>query len=185
MSNVKSPLGFWKTSLIYGALAGALVILMMLLMLYSFGLPSYPGAALVSFLQILFVLSLLFFGMKRFRNIDQAGSLKFSKALLLGLIMSLVAGLAYASVSEIYIALTGDFFIQTFTDYLIEQETAKGVSGEDLATFMDKMEILKENYAKPGYRIPRTFMELFPMAFIVSFISALILHRPKFWARRG
>ena len=99
--------------------------------------------------------------------------------------MSLIAGAAYVAVTEIYTAFAGDYFIDSYMAALIEQQKTNGVSGEALAEFTAKMEALKTNHAKASYRIPATFMELFPMAFIVSLVSALVLHRPKFWARQG
>lgn len=122
--------------------------------------------------------------MKRFRDLEQGGIIKFSQALLLGLAMSLFAGVAYVIVWEIYLMMTDSSFIQIYTDQLIEQQKSKGISGEALTEFIEKMKEMKDNYAKPGFRIPLTFAEIFPMGFIVTLISALILHKPKLWARK-
>jgi len=150
-----------------------------------FGLRSSAGSQAFGFLLMFFILSLIFFGMKRFRDLTQGGIIKFSQGLLLGLAMSLFAGIAYVIVWEIYLSLTDNSFIQTYTDHLIEQQKSKGISGEALTDFMKKMDDMKVNYAKPGFRIPLTFAEIFPIGFIVSLISALLLHKPKFWARKG
>jgi len=93
MAKSNAPFGFWKTALVYGGLAGALVILMMLSIFYTVGIKISTPAMIFAFSSIFIVLSLLFFGMRRFRNIDQAGEIKFSKAILLGLAMSFIAGL--------------------------------------------------------------------------------------------
>lgn len=177
--------GFWKTAFIYGGLAGFLIISVMVSGFLVFGLQSTAGSQAFGFLLMFFILSLIFFGMKRFRDLEQGGIIKFSQALLLGMAMSLFAGLAYIIVWEIYLAMTDSRFIQIYTDQLIEQQKSKGISSESLADFIEKMNEMKENYAKPGYRIPLTFLEIFPMGFIVSLISALSLHRPKLWARKG
>lgn len=184
MSTTQQSSGFWKTAFIYGLPAGLLIILLMIGSFSAFGFHSDASSQVVGFLLMFFILSLIFFGMKRFRDQNQGGVIKFSKALLLGMAMSLFAGLAYVFVWEIYIAVTGNVFVAEYTDHLIEQQRAKGVSGEALTAFIDKMEAMKTNYAKPGYRIPLTFSEIFPMGFIVTLISALLLHRPKFWARK-
>jgi len=122
---------FWKTALIYGGLAGFLIISMMLISFEARGFHSDLGSMIVGFLVMFFILSLIFFGMKRFRDREQGGVIKFSKALLLGLAMSLFAGLAYVTVSEIYMAMTNHEFIGEYTNHLIEREKTKGVSGPE------------------------------------------------------
>ena len=185
MTTTRSALGFWKTAALYGIPTGLLIICMMVGSMTFFGLHSGASAKAVGFLIMFVILSLIFFGIKRFRDIDQGGVIKFSKALLLGLSMSLFAGIAYVLIWEIYIGFTGDSFVIHYTDHLIAEKEAKGVSGEALANFVTKMEEMKANYAKPGFRIPLTFFEIFPMGFLITLFSALILHIPKFWARKG
>jgi len=184
MTATRSKFGFWKTALIYGGLAGFLIISIMVAGFLTLGLQSSAGSQAFGFLLMFFILSLIFFGMKRFRDIDQGGVIKFSQALSLGLAMSLFAGIAYIIIWEIYLAITDHSFIQLYTDQLVDSQKSKGVSGEALSDFNKKMEDMRESYAKPGYRIPLTFLEIFPMGFIVTLISALSLHRPKFWARK-
>jgi len=185
MNTARSKLGFWKTAFIYGGLAGLLIISIMVSGFLIFGLESSAGSQAFGFLLMFFILSLIFFGMQRFRDLDQGGVIKFSQALLLGVTMSLFAGLAYIIVWEMYLAMTDHNFMQIYTDQLIEHQKSKGISGEALTEFMEKMNTMKANYAKPSYRMPLTFLEIFPMGFIVTLISALFLHKPKIWARKG
>lgn len=183
MEATRPQLGFWKTAFIYGGLAGFLVISTMVSGFLIFGLESSAGSQAVGFLLMFFILSLIFFGMKRFRNLEQGGVIKFSQAILLGLAMSLFAGIAYVIVWEIYLMMTNHSFIQLYTDQLVEQQKSKGISAEALTEYIGKMTEMKKNYAKLWFRMPMTFAEIFPMGFIVTLISALFLHKPKFWAR--
>jgi len=179
------PLGFWKTAFLYGGPAGLLIITVMVSGFLIFGLESSAGSQVFGFLLMFFILSLIFFGMKRFRDFDQGGIIKFSQALGLGMAMSLFAGLAYVIIWEIYLMMTDHSFIHQYTNQLVEQQKAKGISGEALNEFIGKMKEMKENYAKPAYRIPLTFAEIFPMGIIVTLVSALFLHQPKLWTRKG
>jgi len=185
MQATRAKFGFWKTAFLYGAPSGFLVISVMVSGFSIFGLESSAGSQAFGFLLMFFILSLILFGIKRFRDIDQGGVIRFSQALLIGLAMSLFAGLAYIFVWEIYLAITDNSFINIYTDHLIEQQKTKGISPEALADFIEKMDEMKANYAKPSFRIPLTFLEIFPMGFIVTLISALALHKPKLWARKG
>ena len=176
--------GFWSTAIIFGGLAGFLVISMMITSFTVFGLRSDASSQTVGFLLMFFILSLIFFGLKRFRDRAQGGVIKFTKALMLGLAMSLFAGLAYVTIWEIYMASNEGQFISEYTDHLIAMQKTKGISPEALTEFTDKMAVMKTNYANPLYRIPLTFTEILPMGFIVSLVSALFLHTPKFWSRK-
>lgn len=184
MTTTQSSGGFWKTAFFFGFPAGAMVILWMVANYLTFGFKSTGSAMAIGFLIMFVILSLIFFGIKRFRDRNQGGVIKFTKALLLGLAMSFFAGIGYVIFTEIFLAATGDRFITEYTSHLISEEKAKGVSAEALQTFTDKMMEFRESYKNPIFRIPVTFSEIFPMGIIVSIISALALHNPKFWARR-
>lgn len=184
MSNTKQALGFWKTAFVFGFPVGLLIICSMLASFVAFGLRSDAGSAVVGFALMLFYMSLIFFGIRRFRNVEQGGVIKFAKAFGLGLAMALFSGLAYVLVWEIYVAFTGDSFIAEYTDHLIALEKAKNVSAGDLAKFIEKAEVKEAKYANPIYRMPVTFIENFSMGLIVALVSALSLHNPKFWARK-
>ena len=80
--------------------------------------------------------------------------------------------------------ITDTPFIHQYTDHLIELQKAKGISGEELSVFAEKARDKAALYdSNAPYRMGITFSEIFPMGFIVSLISALFLHNPKFWAR--
>lgn len=150
---------------------------------HIFGLKSDASSMAVGFLLMLLFMSLIFFGLKRYRDHEQGGVIKFSKALGLAMATAIVTGLVYMIVWEIYVGFTGDKFMVEYTDMLIDKEKAKGVKGEALAAFTEKIETMKTNYARRSYRMPMTFLENFSMGFLVALLSALILHKPKFWAR--
>ena len=38
---------------------------------------------------------------------------------------------------------------------------------------------MRASYANPLFRIPMTFMEIFPVGFLVALVSALLLRNPK------
>ncbi len=174
---------FWKIAAFYGGLAGLLIISLMIGSFTVFGLQSGAASQAVGFLLMFFVLSLIFFGIKRYRDQQLSGQIKFSKAILLGLTMSVFGGLVYVLVWEIYTAVTNNTFIVHYTDHLTDLQIAKGIMGAELEEFIIKMETMKANYSKPIYRMGLTFAEMFPMGMVVSLISALSLHKPKFWSK--
>ena len=67
---------------------------------------------------------------------------------------------------------------------MIDQQKAAGVTGEALQKVIDQMEQFKLNYANPLYRLPMTFMEIFPVGVLVSLISAALLRNTRFMPAR-
>jgi hypothetical protein len=47
------------------------------------------------------------------------------------------------------------------------------------------MESFKVQYADPLFRMPMTFMEIFPVGLLISLISAAVLRNPKVLPARG
>jgi len=182
MNTIKTG-SFWNIAITHGLLAGTLIICMMIAGFQLTGFNSGASSQAFGFLLMFLALSLIYFGIRRFRAQQTNELIKFSKAFLLGLAMSLFAGIAYVLIWEVYTAVTNNAFIVAYTDHLVELEQAKGVGKEALEAFIAKMETTKINYAKAWYRMGITFAEIFPMGVLVSLVSALILHRPKFWAK--
>lgn len=61
---------------------------------------------------------------------------------------------------------------------------AEGLSGADLDAFVAKMEAMKTQYANAFYRLPITFLEIFPVGALVALISAALLRNPKIFPAR-
>ena len=183
MTDTQSRSGFWRTAMIFGGLAGLIVITAMLIGFAVSGFHSGVGSMAVGFLFMFTALSLIFFGIRRYRDREQGGVITFGKAILLGLAMSLCAAIMYIGVWEIYLAVTKSDFIVQYTDHLIELKKEAGMAGAELEAYTADMAKMVENYANPFFRIPVTFTEIFPAGFIVTLVSALALHNPKFWAK--
>jgi len=47
------------------------------------------------------------------------------------------------------------------------------------------MERAKADYANPLYRLPATFIEIFPVGLLIALISAALLRNPKIMPARG
>ena len=47
------------------------------------------------------------------------------------------------------------------------------------------METMRTQYANPLYRLPETFMEIFPVGVLIALVSAGLLRFSKFLPRRA
>jgi hypothetical protein len=138
----------------------------------------------IGYLTMLIALSAVFVAIKRRRDIDQGGVIKFWPAFALGLGISALAGVFYVLAWEAALAVTHMDFAGGYAKAMIARETAKGVSGPALAKFVAEMEAFKAHYANPLYRLPMGFSEIFPVGVLVSLISAGLLRNSRFLPAR-
>jgi uncharacterized membrane protein YhaH (DUF805 family) len=170
--------------LIFGAAAGLLVAVPMCLMVAN----SEPGSAgtshLVGYLVMLLALSLVFVGVKRLRDRELGGVIRFGPALLAGLGISAVAAVIYVVGWEITLAVTDFAFIDAYSSSAVEAARAKGASAAEIEAVVAKMEDFRRQYANPLFRLPVTFVEIFPVGCLVSLISAALLRNSRFMPAR-
>jgi hypothetical protein len=141
---------------------------------------------LIGYTTMLIALSTVFIAIKRHRDDDLGGVIGFWPALGLGLGISFVAGIFYVLAWEATVAYLHLDFATGYARSMIEQKRASGVSGAALAKFTAEMEQFKVQYANPLYRLPMTFVEIFPVGVLVSLASAGLLRFSSFLpARRG
>ena len=175
----------WRNILKYGLIAGLVVAIPMNLMMATMSDHAPLAWGMVfGYVTMLVALSAVFIAIKRHRDTDLGGVIAFWRALGLGLGISAVAGLFYVAAWEAALALTHMDFAGSYANLLIEQQKAKGVSGDALAKFAADMEAFKADYANPFYRLPMTFAEIFPVGVLVSLVSAALLRNPRFLAQR-
>jgi hypothetical protein len=141
---------------------------------------------LVGYTTMLVALSTVFVAIKRQRDLNGGGVIRFWPAFGLGLGISAVAGLFYVLAWEAALAITQADFISAYTESLVEAERAKGASPAAIAKLRAEMESFRASYANPLFRMPLTFAEIFPVGVLVSLVSAGLLRNPRFLpARRG
>ena len=164
----------------YGAISGVVTIVSMILSLELFaGEQSMGALEWIGYLIMLVALSMIFVAVKRYRDLELGGVIPFGKALALGVSTAVVASLAYVVIWEAYIAISGNSFIDAYTDGVIAARRAEGASPAELDAVVASMREMKENYADPLFRIPMTFVEIFPMGLIIALVSAGVLRNPR------
>lgn len=165
----------------YGTLAGLIVGIASsgLTVGLSHQLPS-PYSMVIGYLVMLIALSAVFAGIKRHRDVDLGGVIRFWPAFALGIGIAFVASVFYVVAWEATVAVTHMDFAGSYANFVIDEQKAKGVSGEALARLTADMEQFKIQYANPLYRLPMTFIEIFPVGLLVSVISAGLLRSSRF-----
>jgi hypothetical protein len=178
----------FATALRYGAVSGAIVVAVIIAgMVYADGIGG--GHATTSlwfgYLIMILALSMIFLAIREHRNKQLGGVIKFLPAFGLGLLVAAVAGVVYVAAWETFLAVTHYPFMENYTAAMIESKRAAGVSAAELDAFIAEMDRAKADYANPLYRLPMTFIEIFPVGFLIALISAAILRNPKILPTRA
>ncbi len=163
-----------KTILIPGLIAGVFAGVWGCLMCLGAVEVSMNSGMAIGYLTMLIGLTTVFLAVKRRRDADQGGVIRFWPAFGLGIAISLIAGLVYALMWEASLATIGyDAFAQRMIGWMRQS----GSSAQDLA---DTRDFFATSYRNPLIRIPVTIAEIAPVGVLVSLISAALLRNPRF-----
>ena len=170
-----------RTILTYGLISGVIIILGMIASIVL----SAQHTLWLGYLIMLIGLSSILMAIKQHRDKVLGGVIKFWPAFLLGLGVAIVAGIAYVLIWEGYMALTHYTFMDDYAASMLAKSKAAGVSAAEYAKQVAEMEKMKRQYANPLFRMPMTFMEIFPVGVLVALVSAALMRNPKFLPARA
>lgn len=160
--------------LTFGGISGAIVVAGMYLASTLVG-EGEVGSEFFGYLSMIVALGLIFVGVKQYRDRDLGGVIKFWTAVSVGLGISAVAGVIYVVGWELYLSLTDYAFIGDYARGVLEARAAEGASAAELAAEAESMAVMTERYGNPAYRLPITFLEIFPVGVLISLISGAVL----------
>jgi hypothetical protein len=167
-----------RYALVYGGFAGAIVIGVLVAGL-AFDLHSHATSEWFGYLVMLVAMSLIFVGVKRYRDVECGGVIRFGRAFGLGLGISAVAALIYVLGWEAYLAASGIDFMAQYSAIVADGMRADGAPPAAIEAKMAEMRRMAQMYRNPLFRIPITFVEIFPVGLIVALVSAALLRNPK------
>ena len=173
-----------RYALIYGALAGAVAAAAIVAGIV-FELPSHAQSEWFGYLAMLVALSLIFVGVKRYRDVECGGVIGFRRAFLLGLGISAVAGVIYVAVWETYVAISGIDYMADYSAKTLADMRASGASEAEIAATAAELRDMALGLRNPLVRLPMIFLEIFPVGLIVSLLSAAVLRNPRVLPARG
>jgi hypothetical protein len=159
-----------KLILTFGIPSGLFIILAMIA-----GMELGHGQEWLGYLIMFIVFTTIYVAIRKHRDQDLGGVISFTKALLIGLGIASVAGVVYVAVWEFYSSFSDHQFIDTYVASMSEKIQASGKSPEEIAQSIADLEAMGERYRNPLYRLPMTFLEVFPPGVLVSLGSALAL----------
>jgi hypothetical protein len=171
---------------LYGTIAGLIVAVPMVWLMVAMKPETFiEGGALYGYLTMILALTAVFFGIRHYRDNVLGGVIKFGPALLVGLGISAVASLFYVIGWEISLAATGFDFADTYAKAMQDAARAKGASEAELQKMIEDAKSFATMYKNPLFRMPITFIEMFPVGVLISLISAGVLRNSRILPARA
>jgi len=136
---------------------------------------SYSVQEVIGYVTMVIATSFVFFGIKHYRDKENNGAVSFGKALLLGILITLFAALAFAVIDYLYTTVIHPNFADEYIAYSLEN-LKNSVSAEEFETKKAGMQAQFKAYT-PGFMAAIMFATVFVIGFIMSLISAVILQK--------
>lgn len=167
-----------KNVWIFGLAAGALITTIANYMAWvCCANPQFETNDFLGYTAMLVIFSLIFVGIRNYRNHYLDGYITFGTALKIGFFMSLIASTLYVVVWVVDYYVFIPQYLDQYIVHVMYKTKNSGATETELAETAKNMAEFKELYKNPLFVIISTFLEVFPIAIIVSLISALILKR--------
>jgi hypothetical protein len=170
--------------LIYGIIGGLIVAVPMAIQGMAGGDEIPENAALFGYLTMLLAFTMVFVGIKHYRDKVLGGVIRFLPALGVGLGISAVASLFWVVGWEFTIA-SGFDFGSAYTDSLVAAAESRGAPAAEIEQIRADTAEFLALYANWWFRMPVTFLEMFPIGLLISLISAGLLRNSRFLPPRA
>lgn len=169
---------------INGLIAGAIVSSMFLIswpLFHSDGKMDMENGMVFGYASMLIAFSMIFFGVKRFRDRHQGGVISFGKAFQIGILITVIASVMYALTWEVCYNTFASDFTTKYTEHYLAKMAEEGATTAEIAAKKVEMESFNEMYQNPLVRFLFTAgMEIFPVGLLITLISAALFRRRTF-----
>ncbi len=168
-----------RNILVFGSISGIIVGTLMALSLFwaNQGHDINEGM-LLGYASMVIALSLIYVGVRNFRDKYNDGVISFAKALKLALGITLIASTIYVAVwlVEFYVFIPD--FMDKYTAAHLQQVKSSGLNPAVLQKQVADMERMRDVYDhNPLVVVLYTYIEILPVGLIISLLTALLLKR--------
>lgn len=171
-----------KVVLTFGLMAGLIIagLVWVTAILVEKGAIGFNRLEVVGYASMIIALSMVFFGIKSYRDNSAGGTLRFWKGVQVGVLISLIAGVLYWFGAISYGIVNPGFderFMKQFTELKVGQLEAQGAPKEKIDGAKAEVEMMQGLFKNPVLFFLVCMMEILPVGFIVTLISAGLLRK--------
>lgn len=158
---------------LYGLITASILFFLALLLGKTF---SYSVQEIIGYGTMIASLSFVFFGIKHYRDEENNGQVSFGKALQIGLLISVFAGIGFGLIDYLYTTVINPDFATEYLDKtLISMKETLSV--EEFQEKKDELIKHMDDFGGSGFMAFIMFASVVIIGLIVSLLSAFILQR--------
>jgi hypothetical protein len=170
-----------KNIIVHGLIAGTLVSTFMLISMnylsHCNGNADYETSMVIGYASMLIAFSLVFIGIRNYRDKYNGGIISFGKAFKTGILIVLIASTMYVIAWLIdYFYFIPDF-AEKYAAHTLDKLKADGASPAEIEKQTKEMASFVTMYKNPFFNAMMTYVEILPVGLVVTLISSLILKR--------
>ena len=170
-----------KNIIIYGLIAGIIVSILMLFSInyisHVDGKVDYNTSLLIGYASMLIAFSLVYVGIRNYRDKYNGGVISFGKAFKIGITIVLIASTIYVVARLIdYFFFIPDF-MEKFSAQELDKLKANGASQIEIDKETTEMANFTRMYKNPFFNAMMTYVEILPVGLVVTLLSSFILKR--------
>lgn len=167
-----------KNVLTFGIIAGFISTLGFVIGTISSEPIDMDKGMIYGFASMILAFSLIFVGIKNYRDKYNGGTISFKKAFLIGLYISLIASTVYVAVWLVEYYFILDDFWGKYAEMHEANLIAQGESQQRITEEITKINQWKDLYDKnPVLTGLYTYVEILPLGIVITLIASLILKR--------
>ncbi len=136
----------------------------------------YSTSEVFGYVVIVVALSFVYFGIKNYRDTINDGLVSFSKALKIGVLISLIASLTFGALNVVYTEIINPDFTEEYYAHSVEKYRESLPEAEFKVKY-EQLESEKDLFTNPLINFMVMALTVFIIGFIISLISGLILQR--------
>ncbi|WP_428659637.1 DUF4199 domain-containing protein [Runella sp.] len=170
-----------KTIIRFGLISGLISSVLLVLLTSigkAIGLQTFVEYGIwFGFTSIILSLTLVYFGIKSYRDQHSEGKITFGRAFQIGISVTVISCVCYSLTWLIFYFNFFPTFMEDYGTYELQKMKESGESAAAIAKQAVEMRQLNEHYQNPFYNFAVTFMEPFPVGLLMTFVSALALKK--------
>lgn len=168
-----------KTVLTFGLIAGAVLSVMMLLTLPFLDRIGFDKGEIIGYTTMVLAFLMVYFGIRSYRDNVAGGTVKFGRAFVVGLMITLVASACYVATWQLIYYKVAPDFTDKYVAYAVEKAKKSGASETQIAAQKKEMREMMNLYKNPLINIGVTFLEPLPVGLLFTLVSAFALSRKR------
>jgi hypothetical protein len=168
----------WVNGTIAGVIMGGMFFLTA--PLWENGTINFDNGMWIGYTTMVVALSVVFFGVKSYRDQHANGVITFGRAFKVGILITLIASIIYALSWEVAYNTVSKGFTEEMKKYYVEQAKSNSTNEQDLKASVAGVERNFEWYKNPFIRFAMTLMEVLPVGLVVTLVTAGLLRKKEF-----